>query len=339
MQIAKEFAVEDILQKTLRPKFLDDFIGQQDLKNNLKVFIESAKIRNKPLDHVLISGPPGLGKTTLSYIISNELKLDIATTSGPLLEKQGDLAAILTALSPNQVLFIDEIHRMNRNIEEILYSAMEDFKLDIMIGQGPGAKSIKIDLPGFTLIGATTRIGMLSSPLRDRFGIPLRLGFYNEEEILEIVLRAADFIKQPTSKKAALEIASRSRGTPRIANRYLKRCYDFAVVKNEKSINLDVVNTALSSLKIDALGLDELDRIYLNTIADNYQGGPIGISTLSACISESKDTLEATCEPYLLYLGFLKKTARGRMLTDKAWKYLKKTNPNRLSNKKNLALI
>ncbi|MBL0690937.1 MAG: Holliday junction branch migration DNA helicase RuvB [SAR324 cluster bacterium] len=312
---------------SLRPKLLNDFIGQSQIKKNLTVFITAAKLRDSVLDHVLLSGPPGLGKTTLSDIIANEMAIKITSTSGPLLVKQGDLAAILTNLSENQILFIDEIHRMNRKIEEVLYSAMEDFKLDVIIGKGIGARTLKIDLPKFTLIGATTRMGMLSSPLRDRFGIPLRINFYQQKEILAIILRSAKIFNIKINIKAATEISRRSRGTPRIANRYLKRCRDFSLVAKEDMISEKLVKRALTELKVDEIGLDELDLTYLKTIAFTYDNAPVGINTLASALSEDKDTLEATCEPYLIQIGFLKKTAQGRILSDKALIYLGVTPP------------
>jgi Holliday junction DNA helicase RuvB len=307
---------------SLRPNNLNDFIGQEGLKDNLKVFIESAKKRNSAIDHILFFGPPGLGKTTLSQIISKELAVGFKATSGPILAKAGDLAAILTNLKEKDVLFIDEIHRMNRLVEEILYPAMEDFQLDIMIGEGPAARSIRIDLPHFTLIGATTRSGMLSSPLRDRFGIPLRLDFYRREELQIIILKNAQRLNIQISEDGTEEIARRSRGTPRIAVRLLKRVRDFAVVKDTKTIDRTIADIALKNLNIDENGLDSLDRKYLECIFEFYNGGPVGIETLAAVLSEKKDTLEEVIEPYVLQSGLIQRTARGRVLTAEGYRYL-----------------
>lgn len=307
---------------SLRPKKLSEFIGQDGIKENLRIFIESANSRKLAMDHVLLFGPPGLGKTTLSQIIANELNVGFKASSGPVLSKAGDLAAILTNLKENDVLFIDEIHRMNHSVEEILYPAMEDFQLDLMIGEGPAARSIRIDLPHFTLIGATTRSGMLSSPLRDRFGIPLRLEFYNISELKEIIVRNADLLEISISSDGALEIARRSRGTPRIAGRLLKRVRDFAVVNNSQIIDKNVADSSLKMLDIDDYGLDSLDRKYLKCILEFYDGGPVGVETLAAVLSEKRDTIEETIEPYLLQNGLVQRTARGRVLTSEGYKYL-----------------
>jgi len=313
----------DSIENQLRPLFLDDFIGQSEIKSNLKVFVESAKIRNATLDHVLFYGPPGLGKTTLSQIISHEMGVGFKGTSGPIITKAGDLAAILTNMQANDILFIDEIHRLHTAVEEILYSAMEDFKLDIMIGEGPAARALKIDLPKFTLIGATTRLGLLSNPLRDRFGIPLKLGFYSTDELQQIIERDCKILNANILKNASLEIAKRSRGTPRIAIRLLKRVRDFAIVDKKTIIDFDTVQTALHKLNIDGLGLDDSDIKYLKFIIYNYNGGPVGIDTISAGLSEERDSIEDTIEPYLIQQGFINKTSRGRIVTPKAYKHLK----------------
>lgn len=312
----------DNIENSLRPHFLNEFIGQSEIKENLKVFIESAKIRADTLDHTLFYGPPGLGKTTLSQIIAHEMGVGFKGTSGPIITKAGDLAAILTNLQPNDVLFIDEIHRLHNSVEEVLYSAMEDFKLDIIIGEGPAARTIKIDLPKFTLIGATTRIGLLSNPLRDRFGIPLKLNFYNHEELQKIVERDCEILKTKISKEASLEIAKRSRGTPRIAIRLLKRIRDFTIVAKKQEIELEIVKLGLERLDIDNIGLDKSDTKYLKFIIENYNGGPVGIDTLSAGLSEERDSIEDTIEPFLIQQGFINKTPRGRIVTQKAYKHL-----------------
>jgi Holliday junction DNA helicase RuvB len=315
----KQLEDEDIV---LRPTFLNDFIGQNSLKDNLKVFIESAKTRGQSLDHILFYGPPGLGKTTLSQIISHEMGVGFKSTSGPIITKAGDLAAILTNLQENDVLFIDEIHRLHSAVEEVLYSAMEDFKLDIIIGEGPGARSIKIDLPKFTLIGATTRLGLLSNPLRDRFGIPTRLNFYEHDDLEQIVIRDAYILKTKISPEGAKEIAKRSRGTPRIAIRLLKRVLDFAIVSGKEGIDKEIVDISLVRLGVDSLGLDTSDHRYLKFILDHYKGGPVGIETISAGLSEAKDSIEDTIEPYLIQMGFLNKTPKGRVLTETTFKHL-----------------
>ena len=314
--------IEDINEYSLRPTSLRDFIGQESVKENLKIFIESAKKRNIAMDHVLFFGPPGLGKTTLSQIVSKELGVGFKATSGPILAKAGDLAAILTNLKEKDVLFIDEIHRMNHLVEEVLYPAMEDFQLDLMIGEGPAARSVKIDLPHFTLIGATTRSGMLSSPLRDRFGIPLRLEFYTEKELKIIIIKNAGLLGIDIADEGAEEIARRSRGTPRIAGRLLKRVRDFAIVNNSEVIDRHIADVALTRLDVDASGLDSMDRKYLKCILEFYDGGPVGADTLAAVLSEKRETLEEVIEPYILQRGLVQRTARGRILTVEGYKYL-----------------
>ncbi|MDD4677888.1 MAG: Holliday junction branch migration DNA helicase RuvB [Tissierellia bacterium] len=316
---------EEELELSLRPQKLSQYIGQNKVKEVLNIFIESAKMRAQPLDHVLLSGPPGLGKTTLANIISNELGVNIRVTSGPAIERAGDLAAILTNLNENDVLFIDEIHRLNKVVEEIMYPALEDFALDIIIGKGPSARSIRLDLPKFTLIGATTRSGMLASPLRDRFGVMCNLDFYEPEDLKEIVLRSASIINIEVNEKGADEIAKRSRGTPRIANRLLKRVRDYAIVKGEGIIDLKTADEALKMLEIDEIGLDKLDRRILNTIIDFYKGGPVGLDTLAASIGEEKGTIEDVYEPYLLQIGYLNRTPRGRVVSELGYKHVKKT--------------
>lgn len=315
-------AADDINEYSLRPTSLRDFIGQSSVKENLKIFIESAKKRNIAMDHVLFFGPPGLGKTTLSQIVSKELGVGFKATSGPILAKAGDLAAILTNLKERDVLFIDEIHRMNHLVEEVLYPAMEDFQLDLMIGEGPAARSVRIDLPHFTLIGATTRSGMLSSPLRDRFGIPLRLEFYTVKELKIIIIKNAELLGINIADAGAEEIARRSRGTPRIAGRLLKRVRDFAIVNNSEIIDRQIADIALSRLDVDASGLDSMDRKYLKCILDFYDGGPVGADTLAAVLSEKRETLEEVIEPYILQRGLVQRTARGRVLTIEGYKYL-----------------
>ena len=306
----------------LRPQSLDDFVGQPQVCENLKVFIEAAKQRGEALDHVLLFGPPGLGKTTLASIIAKELGVGFRATSAPMISKSGDLAAILTNLEPNDVLFIDEIHRLNPAIEEVLYSAMEDFQLDLIIGEGPSARSVRIDLQPFTLVGATTRSGLLTTPLRERFGIPLRLDFYSPEDLKKIVTRGANLLGMPISDTGALEIAKRSRGTPRVAGRLLRRVRDFGEVANAKQVDNVIADKALKKLDVDDYGLDAFDRRYLKCIAVNYGGGPVGIDTLAAALSEERDTLEEVLEPFLMKLGFLQRTPRGRVVSDLGCDYL-----------------
>ncbi len=321
--ISSSYAPEDTeTDYSLRPRRLDEYIGQEKAKENLRVYINAAKQRGDTLDHVLLYGPPGLGKTTLSSIIANEMEVNLRITSGPAIEKQGDLAAILTNLSPGDILFIDEIHRLSTSVEEILYPAMEDYALDIIIGKGPSARSIRIDLPRFTLIGATTRAGQLASPLRDRFGVIMRLELYSPEELATIVKRSADILKLTISPDGADEIASRSRGTPRIANRLLKRVRDFAEVKGDGTISPQIANYALGCLEIDPLGLDNIDRRMLTTIIKFYDGGPVGLDTLAATIGEESVTLEDVYEPYLMQIGFLNRTPRGRCATRLAYEHL-----------------
>ncbi len=314
--------IEESQELSLRPKFLNEYIGQDKVKENMKICIEAAKKREQPLDHVLLYGPPGLGKTTLANILANEMNTNIKVTSGPAIEKPGDLAAILTTLSENDVLFIDEIHRMNRNVEEILYPALEDFTLDIIIGKGSSARSIRLDLPKFTLVGATTRVGSLSTPLRDRFGIINRLELYNTEDLDTIVRRSADILGLTISKEASLEVAKRSRGTPRIANRLLKRVADFGLVLGDGNITLDIARLALNKLEIDNLGLDNTDKKILESIIYNYKGGPVGIETLTATIGEESGTIEDVYEPYLMQIGFIARTPRGRIATPLAYEHL-----------------
>lgn len=314
--------LKDEHEVKLRPSKFNDFIGQNKLKENLSIFIKSAITRRDSLDHVLLYGPPGLGKTTLAQIIANELGTNLKSTAGPILTKSGDLAAILTSLNENDVLFIDEIHRLNINVEEILYSAMEDFNLDIVIGEGPAARSIKIDLPRFTLIGATTRIGLISNPLRDRFNIPFRLEFYDHQDLEKIILRASSIIQAEIGHEAAEIISKRCRGTPRIALRILKRVRDYALCYNDNIIDAKITNLALNELDVDLLGLDTSDRKYLHFIAENYAGGPVGIETIAAGLAEQKDNIEETIEPFLIQLGLIQKTPRGRLLTPQAFAHI-----------------
>ena len=315
--------------RALRPQGLDEFIGQAEARANLRVFVQSAKARGEAMDHTLFHGPPGLGKTTLAQIMARELGVNFRMTSGPVLAKAGDLAAILTNLEARDVLFIDEIHRLNPVVEEVLYPALEDFELDLVIGEGPAARTVRIELQPFTLVGATTRLGLLTTPLRDRFGIPTRLQFYTEGELHEIVRRGARLLGIPCEDDGALEIAKRARGTPRIAGRLLRRVVDFAVVEGGGKITRALADNALTRLSVDHLGLDGADRRYLSLIAENYQGGPVGIETLSAALSESRDALEEVIEPYLLQKGLLQRTPRGRMLAQKAWTHLGLQAPKR----------
>ena len=313
---------EDVWQYSLRPKYFNEYIGQREAKDNLNIYIQATKQRGEALDHVLLYGPPGLGKTTLAGIIANELGVNFRITSGPAIEKAGDLAAILTNLDEYDVLFIDEIHRLSRSVEEVLYSAMEDYALDIIIGKGPSARSVRIDLPKFTLVGATTRAGALAAPLRDRFGIVSRLEYYKQEELEFIVTRAADILNIGIEQAGASEIARRSRGTPRIANRLLKRVRDFAQVVGNGVITADIADEALKRLHVDKMGLDRIDRRVLKCIIENYDGGPVGIETIAAAVSEERDTIEDVYEPYLMQLGFLGRTPRGRVATKLAYDHL-----------------
>lgn len=321
-ELKSEYQDGDSFEKTIRPQAFDEYIGQTDVKENIKVFVKAAKLRGVSLDHVLLYGPPGLGKTTLSHIIANELGSNIKTASGPTIEKSGDLAAILSSLEPYDVLFIDEIHRIPKYIEEILYSAMEDFKLDIIVGTDGNSRNIKIDLPPFTLVGATTRAGDLSSPLRDRFGITCKLEYYSDEELTEIVNRSARVLDLSIDEEAANVIAKRSRKTPRIANRLLKRVSDFALVKGLDVINKDVTNESLTRLKVDEYGLDNTDIEYLESLINKFNGGPVGIESIAASIGEEVTTIEDVIEPFLLQEGFIKRTIRGRQVTDKTYEYL-----------------
>ena len=313
---------EDTFEKTIRPDSIDEYIGQTDVKENLNIFIKAAKMREEALDHVLLYGPPGLGKTTMAFIIANELGSNIKTTSGPAIEKSGDLAAILSTLEPGDVLFIDEIHRMPRYIEEILYSAMEDFTLDIIVGSESSSRSIKIDLPPFTLVGATTRAGDLTGPMRDRFGIVSKLNYYTVDELKEIVKRTGRVLKCDINENAAIELAKRSRGTPRIANRLFKRVRDFALVMGNGYIDLDITKLALDKLKVDSMGLDETDYNLLLAIINKFNGGPVGIEAIASSIGEEQTTIEDVYEPYLLQMGLLKRTTRGRVVTEKAYEHL-----------------
>ena len=321
--VTEEKIDEDLTENSIRPSYLKEYIGQSEVKDNLEIFIKAAKIREEPLDHVLLYGPPGLGKTTLAYIIANELGSNIKTTSGPAIEKSGDLAAILSTLEPGDVLFIDEIHRIPRFIEEILYSAMEDFSLDIVVGSDSSSRSIRIDLPPFTLVGATTRAGDLTGPLRDRFGIISKLNYYTTEELTEIIKRTSRVLDCKISNEASEELAKRSRGTPRIANRLFKRVRDFALVKGSGIIDIDITKISLDKLKVDSNGLDETDYNLLKAIIEKFNGGPVGIEALASSIGEEQSTIEDVYEPYLLQNGFLKRTNRGRVVTDKAYRHLK----------------
>ena len=320
--VSGEEREEDVKDEmSLRPSMLFEYIGQDKVKENLKIFIQAAKMRNEPLDHVLLYGPPGLGKTTLAAIIANEMGVHFRSTSGPAIERSGDLAAILTSLEPGDVLFIDEIHRLPRSVEEILYSAMEDYFLDIVIGTGPSARSVQINLPPFTLVGATTRAGLLTAPLRDRFGVLSRLEFYEVKDLVNIVKRTSSILEMPIQEEAAVEIARRSRGTPRIANRLLRRIRDISQVQGEIEIQLETARKALEMLQVDDVGLDHIDHKLLKTIIEDFNGGPTGLETIAATIGEEAQTIEDVYEPYLLQIGFIQRTPRGRVATDKAYKH------------------
>ena len=326
--ITSGYRAEDMeFEPKLRPDTLDSYIGQESVKNNMKVFIEAAKKRNEPLDHVLLYGPPGLGKTTLSNIIANEMGVNIKTTSGPAIERPGDMAAVLSGLEEGDILFVDEIHRLNRIIEEILYPAMEDFEIDIMIGKGATARSIRLDLPKFTLVGATTRVGLLTAPLRDRFGVVHKLDFYTTNELVQVLERSANVLDVTLEKEGALELARRSRGTPRLANRLLKRVRDFAQVRYDSVITKEVAEYALDLLEVDRLGLDKGDRAILETIADKFGGGPVGLDTIAAALGEDSGTIEDVYEPYLIQNGLIERTPRGRAITRLAYEHLHRPVP------------
>jgi Holliday junction DNA helicase RuvB len=327
--VAPEQTQADAPDAALRPQRLEDFVGQEGVRANLRVFVDAAKARGEALDHVLFHGPPGLGKTTLAQIVARELGVNFRATSGPVIQRAGDLAALLTNLQPRDVLFIDEIHRLNPAVEEILYPAMEDFQLDLIIGEGPAARSVRIDLERFTLVGATTRSGLITTPLRERFGIPLRLDFYTPGELEHIVARGAGLLGASFTREGAAEVARRSRGTPRVAGRLLRRVRDFASVGGGGAVDAAAADLALNRLGVDKLGLDMMDRRYLGVIADNYNGGPVGVETLAAALSEQRDTIEEVIEPFLIQQGLLQRTPRGRMLADGGWKHLGKPVPRR----------
>ncbi|MBT5953234.1 Holliday junction branch migration DNA helicase RuvB [bacterium] len=320
--VSSESSLEDKKEKSLRPRLLENFIGQPRLKENLSVYIQAAKAREEQVEHILFYGPPGLGKTTLASVVATEMQVNFKPTSGPAIERPGDLASILTNLEKGDILFIDEIHRLNRSVEEVLYSAMEDFELDIIIGKGPSARSIRLDLQPFTLIGATTRAGLLTAPLRDRFGIIEQLEFYSVTELSDVISRASSILDTKIQEKAVHEIGLRSRGTPRIANRLLKRVRDWAQIKGTGDITNDIVSSSLTQLGIDAMGLDNADRKYLNSIIKKFRGGPVGVETIAACISEEVETVEDIYEPYMLQLGFIERTPRGRIVTMNGYKHL-----------------
>jgi Holliday junction DNA helicase RuvB len=321
---------EEVVLSSLRPRSIAEFVGQEEVKEKLGIYISAAKARGEPLDHVLLNGPPGLGKTTLAQIIAAEMGVGFRISSGPAIEKAGDLAAILTNLHPGDVFFIDEIHRLRRNVEEILYPAMEDGKIDIILGEGPNAQSLRIDLPAFTLVGATTRAGLLSAPMRDRFEVSFRLGFYAVDELTRIVIRSGELLGIPVTAEGAAELAKRARGTPRIANRLLRRTRDYAEVKAEGRIDRAIARSALELLQIDEAGLDELDRAVLRALVEKCAGGPVGLDTLAACLSEEKDTITDVVEPFLLQEGFLQRTPQGRLATDRAYEHLGKPRNDRL---------
>jgi Holliday junction DNA helicase RuvB len=321
---------EEVVLSSLRPRSIAEFVGQEEVKEKLGIYISAAKARGEPLDHVLLNGPPGLGKTTLAQIIAAEMGVGFRISSGPAIEKAGDLAAILTNLHPGDVFFIDEIHRLRRNVEEILYPAMEDGKIDIILGEGPNAQSLRIDLPAFTLVGATTRAGLLSAPMRDRFEVSFRLGFYAVDELTRIVIRSGELLGIPVTAEGAAELAKRARGTPRIANRLLRRTRDYAEVKAEGRIDRAIARSALELLQIDEAGLDELDRAVLRALVEKFAGGPVGLDTLAACLSEEKDTITDVVEPFLLQEGFLQRTPQGRLATDRAYEHLGKPRNERL---------
>ncbi len=327
--VSAEFANADHGESTLRPQLLEDFVGQEAARANLRVFVDAARARGEALDHVLFYGPPGLGKTTLAQIVARELGVGFRATSGPVIQRAGDLAALLTNLQPRDVLFIDEIHRLNPAVEEILYPAMEDFQLDLIIGEGPAARSVRIDLEKFTLVGATTRSGLITTPLRERFGIPLRLNFYTPAELEKIVRRGARLLGVEFSDAGAAEIARRSRGTPRVAGRLLRRVRDFVSLEPDQRIDAEAADRALNRLGVDRMGLDAMDRRYLTVIADNYGGGPVGVETLAAALSEQRDTIEEVIEPFLIQQGLLQRTPRGRMLADGGWRHLGRAVPAR----------